>query len=379
MSHVIDTFRVLITLIAATLFSISAGCGWVDSTGNQADFILLGATGQADESVIGLSEESPKLLDLQQFSNEEGDILQVINWQRTQEGKLAECAGILDSTITADSLYDACPADLEDCEMYILETPDASDAAYSLVPPRLSLPVGLRYDWEFQSADGSIETHQISFCLNADNEAPVAINDSFSVTEAGTLVIDGFQFDDRCDTFAGNTSLLENDKDDGDRRYGCLRTELLEAPRWARNNFDNSFTSGGGFTYQHDPAIGNTEDRFVYRLFDGEFFSNAATVVISVGNNQLQPEANDDSYDVRRNSTGNIFYPMSNDVDPEAVDIDLIRIESAPDQGGDAEIIGTNIIRYTPRRNFRGIETMVYTIINASGFEDSATISIQVR
>lgn len=365
-------------LIAGLLLALNA-CGWVDSTGSQPEITQLGATGNADDNTVSLVEETQKILDFADYTNASGDLLQTIGWTAIDEGALAECSSVFDISKAADTLVGACAPGETSCDLLIVPvTADGTDQ-YSLLPPRLALPVGVKYDWALQTESGIEEHVDVTFCIDAVNEAPVASNDVYAVPFGGVFELGGYQFDENCQHAANESSIMDNDSDDGDWRKGCLQAILVSQPTYARNNFELGFTSGGGFSYEHNPAVGNTEDRFTYRVFDGEYYSESVTVLLSVANNLVAPTAVPDQYNVQINSTGNVFFPMSNDLDPQAIDIDIVRIAQQPDQGGSALLLGTNRIIYSPANQYSGIETIQYTISNATGQESTGIIRIFVN
>ena len=103
-----------------------------------------------------------------------------------------------------------------------------------------------------------------SFAPN--NVAPVAVSDTVSVTEGGTL--------NSASTTA--TSVLSNDTDaDGDG----LTATLLTNPNNGTITFSPSRT--GTFTYVHNGSE-TTTDSFTYNANDGTFNSNIATVTINI-------------------------------------------------------------------------------------------------
>jgi len=74
-----------------------------------------------------------------------------------------------------------------------------------LTVPTLDASVGMRYGLTVADANGVLSRTEHTFCLIAENEAPIAVADTFVVVEGAVLTVttDGI-------------NLLSNDSDDTD-------------------------------------------------------------------------------------------------------------------------------------------------------------------
>ena len=109
---------------------------------------------------------------------------------------------------------------------------------------------------------GYQDTAEVVINIAPINDAPVAVDDSYSIDEGGVVVGD---YDE---------GFLANDVDiDGD----ALQISMVDQPV----NGVVQVNTDWSFSYTHDGSE-TTSDAFTYMAFDGEYFSNEATVSIAV-------------------------------------------------------------------------------------------------
>jgi len=109
---------------------------------------------------------------------------------------------------------------------------------------------------------GYQDTVTVAVNIAPINDAPVAADDSYSTDEGGVVVGD----DDE--------GFLVNDTDvDGD----VLQIEIVEQP----SNGVVQVNTDWSFSYTHDGSE-TTSDSFTYMAYDGEYYSNEATVSITI-------------------------------------------------------------------------------------------------
>lgn len=137
----------------------------------------------------------------------------------------------------------------------------------------------------------------------------------------------------------------------------------IMVPTWATEGFKISRFRYGyerGISYTGRAVAGEVEDHLVE---------------VSRGG----PTANDDSYVVRRNSSSNQLTVLTND----AIRLGsgaAISAVTTPSQGGTVRIASNGgSLLYTPRPEFTGTETFSYTVTDADGISDSASVSVFVQ
>jgi len=275
-------------LLALSATSMLIACGWVDSTGRESNSAPVTKITFAD----GQRLDASKLNELGSlaFSVSAVDADGEVNryeWQPepTEQGALDQCAGVPDFNIdlAADSLENACPP-TANCVVTIEQQPsEGEDVEFLIKAPELRAPVGVTYQLNAIDNDGGTGTQQSTFCLIAINEAPDALDDSFTILEGQVLTVSA-QSDP--------VHLLTNDVQDDHVSNNELRVlPTAETAPSLTSSF--SLESDGGFTYAStliaDRSAESAIDTFVYSVTDGTHISSA-TVTINVVAKNDPPE-----------------------------------------------------------------------------------------
>ncbi len=116
-------------------------------------------------------------------------------------------------------------------------------------------------------------------------------------------------------------------------------------------------------------------DSFTYTIDDGRGGQDTATVNVEVVQANRPPVANDNQFEVERDSVDNVFDVLANDSDPDGDPLTIVEV-SQPDNG--EAVISGDVILYTPTPGFVGADSFTYTIDDGFGGQASATVSIQV-
>lgn len=214
-------------------------------------------------------------------------------------------------------------------------------------------------------ASGQAATQSFSVSVATPNQAPVASGDGYDMVSGATLNI-------------AAPGVLGNDSDaDGDP----LAAVLASSPA----SGSLILNGDGSFSYTPDAGFAGT-DSFAYRAFDGELYSNSASVSISVtASANAPPLANDDSASapVRKSAsyTPVVVPVLANDSDPEgSLDPASVVITAAPNKGGTATVNADGTVSYVPKLKFRGKETFRYTVRDQAGApSNAATVSVNVK
>lgn len=288
-SRYIKLMRISRYIFIGVTLSVS-GCDWVDSTGNQSSVVPDIEVLFNDGSPFTVAEisEGEDILITSSSSDRDG-VITTWRWSDvpTRQGILESCTELasFDVTLAATSLAQACES--EGCSVSFeqrevlandgesvtvtgaLDSSSTSTVQFVATMPRLSSPVALTYELVASNSTGGRAVTEHTFCIDSVNDAPVAVNDVYTVTESGFL-----------QPILSERSLLQNDTDDNDVRNRPLEVlpTTIEGPFMAEN-FE--LFSDGSFAYSFggNSLANNTEDRFVYEITDGTFSAQASVIV----------------------------------------------------------------------------------------------------
>jgi VCBS repeat-containing protein len=191
------------------------------------------------------------------------------------------------------------------------------------------------------------------------NHAPVAVNDSYSVNENGSLSVPAPGF-------------MANDSDaDGDP----LKAVLVSSPS---HSSSFGFSVNGGFSYKPANYFYGT-DSFSYKLFDGFTYSNVATVTLNVNGSDTAPVAQNDAYTTPTNTALNVSAPgvLGNDSD---VNNDPLTAVLVTNPGHGSLTLNSNgSFAYTPAAGYHGTDTFTYEANDGTLNSSPATVAITVN
>ena len=156
------------------------------------------------------------------------------------------------------------------------------------------------------SDDSNVATVTITIAPVAD--APVASDDSYSVSEGGTLTV-------------AAAGVVANDTDPDS---STLTATLVSGPAHATSF---ALQSDGSFAYVHDGGE-TTSDSFTYRVSDGALDSGIATVTIDITPLDDAPIANDDTYGVDEGGTLTVTAAgvLGNDTDADSATLTAVLV-----------------------------------------------------
>jgi VCBS repeat-containing protein len=245
------------------------------------------------------------------------------------------------------------------------------------------------------------------------NASPIAVNDAFQINEDGFLTVNAA------------SSVLKNDTDTDDNKLAAAIVSLPDNPLFV-------FKANGTFSYDTsyhgslyldgsgnlvDSASGTfvltngfnslgagamVYDTFQYKASDGQSYSNAGTVTITiVGTNDNPVASDDDAGNVVQGQTTTIN-AVGNDTD---VDIyptaDVLTVTAladvndgygagtgtsdgtsplsiVTDAGGTVTVLDDGSVQYEAAAGFVGIDTVQYTVSDGHGGTDTGLIRFTV-
>lgn len=205
-------------------------------------------------------------------------------------------------------------------------------------------------DYTISDGHGGTDTAQVTLTIAAVNDAPVAVDDTASVTEDGSVTV----------------TVLTNDSDiDGD---------VLTVAMASTDNGTVVINTGTTVTYTPE-ANANGEATFTYTISDGFGGTDTATVTMVIVAINDAPVANNDQANVSEDSSA-IINALANDAD---IDGDTLIITDATANSGTVTIGSEGNIVYTPLPNFVGTAIITYTISDGNGGEATAQITVTVE
>ncbi|WP_156968254.1 Ig-like domain-containing protein, partial [Desulfobacter vibrioformis] len=184
------------------------------------------------------------------------------------------------------------------------------------------------------------------------NTAPVANNDTASVGEDGSIIV----------------NVLGNDTDgEGDAMTVVSVTNASNGTVFL--NEDNTIL------YTPDRDFNGT-DSFTYTVSDGNGGLNTAVVTLSVNPVNDVPMAVDDIA-VTDEDTPVIIDVLANDTDADGDSLGVQRVDNV--SYGSVLINDDSSLTYTPASDFTGTDTFTYTVSDGNGGTDTATVTVTVN
>ncbi len=255
--------KAAITLLLTTTLS---ACGWVDSTGLQAN----DGNAYADPSLAILNDGDA--FEMQELSNRVAVFNDSTNTQQNWTWKLLDSQANIETCLKfsdfkrehlTNTLERAC-TDASRCSVDIVETFELQTTRFKFNIPQLKTSAALAYQASSTDNEGNTVNKNHTVCALSINEAPTVENDDYQVSENGDLIVDG----------ADANSLLANDYDDNDIRNTPLKvnTTPVTAPRYAE---EFTLYDNGSFYYKPTSGVlqANAQtltDSFSYAVTDGQ-------------------------------------------------------------------------------------------------------------
>ncbi len=194
----------------------------------------------------------------------------------------------------------------------------------------------------------------MTITVTAVNDAPVAVNDTATVSE---------------DSAGTNGNVLGNDTDVDTGT--TLTATLAESPA----NGTVTLAANGTFTYTPAPDFNGT-DSFTYTASDGTAVSNVATVTITVtAVNDAPMAVNDTASTTEETAVSGAV--LGNDLDVEPGTTLTAALDAGP-ANGTVTLAANGTFTYTPAANFSGTDSFTYTASDGAAVSNVATVTITV-
>ncbi len=214
------------------------------------------------------------------------------------------------------------------------------------------------FTYQVCDATNLCDTATVTFTVTPVNDAPVAVNDTLSINEDGTLTV-------------AAPGVLENDSDiDNDTLTVSANTQPA--------NGTLTVNADGSLSYKPN-ANYNGQDSFTYTVSDGKGGTATATVTLSVVSVNDAPAAANDTYSTDEDAELEIAAAgvLANDSD---IDRDTLTVDSfTQPENGSVTVNANGSFSYTPKANYNGSDSFTYTVSDGNGGTATATVSITVK
>jgi len=214
----------------------------------------------------------------------------------------------------------------------------------------------------YVASDGTVDSAitTVTIHVTAVNKAPVANDDNYSIDEDNTLTVSG----------ATSLGVLDNDSDPD---QDPLTSVLNSGP----SNGTLTFNANGTFEYTPDLNFNGT-DSFSYQAFDGEFYSNIATVTINVNPVNDAPVAADDRLSLNEGSILQVapFVLLSDDMDVDGDPLSIV-ITQQP-AFGSVVVNADGSLTYTSDPDYNGNVSFKYRASDGSLLSNEATVDVTI-
>ncbi|MBN2239260.1 MAG: choice-of-anchor L domain-containing protein, partial [Dehalococcoidales bacterium] len=212
------------------------------------------------------------------------------------------------------------------------------------------------FTYQLRDNDGDTDTANVSFNIVGINDAPVAQDDYYTITEGGTLNEPlGILFNDYDSENSTLTAMLNSDVS-----YGTL-----------------TLNNDGTFVYIHDSSE-TLYDHFTYKANDGVLDSNIATVEIMITPENDPPVTVVDYYTIGEGGTLNIPAPgvLDNDSDPENDYIEAVLVNDVSNGSLLLQVDGS--FSYTHNDSETTADSFTYVASDGSSESELTDVTIDI-
>ncbi|MBH0003187.1 Ig-like domain-containing protein [Pseudoalteromonas sp. SWYJZ12] len=219
------------------------------------------------------------------------------------------------------------------------------------------------FSYQVANELGMTDTAVVEITILAVNDAPIALDNTYNITNNGTLVV-------------LSPGLLINDSDIDLDNLTVDTTPVSEPTRGQLTLFDN-----GSFEYQGEQNM-QGEDSFQYRVVDAQGAQAIANVTIVSSNTNVAPVTKNDSYSLSEDETLVVTAAnglLSNDTDPNNDSFSVDETFIVAPTHGQLLLAIDGSFSYVPDANFNGVDQFQYQAIDSLGATSTATVTLVIN
>jgi len=213
------------------------------------------------------------------------------------------------------------------------------------------------FTYTISDGNGGTSTAVVNLTLNPQNDAPVAVNDSFTLNEDNALNLSSAQL-------LGNDSDIDND---------TLTILSVQDATHGTVSLDQD----GNVVFTPD-ADYNGPAQFTYTISDGNGGTSTAVVNLTLNPQNDAPVAVDDTFVLNEDNAA-VINLKGNDTDVDDTNAQLIVDSFTQPAHGTVTLNDDGTVTYTPAADYTGADSFTYTITDPSGSTSTATVSLTVN
>ncbi|KPZ52489.1 Ig-like domain-containing protein [Pseudoalteromonas sp. P1-25] len=237
---------------------------------------------------------------------------------------------------------------------------ESGDFTYT---PRANFNGNDAFSYQVINELGMIDTGIVEITINAVNDAPIALDNTYNISDDGTLLI-------------AAPGLLSNDSDI-DQDQLTLDTTPVSLP----SKGALTLASDGSFEYIGSANMQGA-DSFQYRIVDPQGAEAIASVTINAQDQNSPPTAVNDSYSLDEDTTLVVDTSqglLANDTDPNNDTFIIDDTYSVTPAHGQLQLATDGSFSYIPDANYYGIDEFKYQVIDTLGATATATATLTIN
>ncbi|HEX6902960.1 MAG TPA: Ig-like domain-containing protein [Thermoanaerobaculia bacterium] len=207
------------------------------------------------------------------------------------------------------------------------------------------------FEYRISDSNGALALGTVTVIVRPVNDAPVAVDDTATVNEDGSVVI----------------SVLANDTD-------VENDTLTISAVAAATNGSAVINPDGTVTFTPAANFSGTAS-FDYAVSDGNGGEDIGSVTVTITAVNDAPTANNDTATVEEDGAVDISV-LANDTDPENNTLSVTAVTQGTN--GAVVINANGTVKYTPAASFSGTDSFTYTISDGNGGASTATVTVTV-